>query len=54
LHAVDDVREQRYHVVVAHGHIGHDALQRNLLGRIVLVPLSASVQLSSKLCDFPL
>jgi hypothetical protein len=54
LHAVDDIWKKRDHVVVAHRHIGDDALQRNLLDCMVFVPLSSSIQFSSKLRDFAL
>lgn len=36
-HTVDDVGKQSHHIVVAHSHVGHNLLQRNLLGRVVLV-----------------
>ena len=45
LHTANNVREKRYHIIVAHGHIGHDLLEGNLLYRIVLVLFASTVQL---------
>ena len=42
LHAIDNIRKQRDHIVVAHCHVGDDSLQRDLLRRVVLVFSSAA------------
>lgn len=47
VHASDYVREEGDHVVVAHGHVGNNLLESDLLDRMVLVLLSAAVQLEA-------
>ena len=54
LHATNHVGKQSYHVIVAHGHIGNNLLQSNLLGTEVLVLLAAARKLDAELCNFPL
>ena len=45
LHAANDIREQGHHIIVAHGHIGHNLLEGDFLGCMVLVLLSTAIQL---------
>jgi len=52
-HALDDIWEQRSHVVIAHGHIGNYLLERNLLSREVFILLVA-LELGAQLGDFAL
>lgn len=52
-HALDDVGEEGGHVVIAHGHVGDNLLERNLLAGKVLVLLVA-VELGTQLCHFAL
>lgn len=47
LHAAYNIREQRHHIVITHGHIGYDLLQRNLFSSVVLVLLPAAVELET-------
>lgn len=54
LHTANNIGEQSYHVVVAHGHVGHDLLEGNLLGRVILVLLTTTVELQSQLRNFSL
>lgn len=37
VHAADDIGKQRDHVVVAHGHVGDNLLEGNLLAMVGLV-----------------
>lgn len=53
LHALNDVRKQRRHVIVAHSHISHNLLERDLLLRKVFILLIA-VELGTELGDFAL
>lgn len=54
VHTADDIREQADHIIVAHSHVGHDLLERNLFGRIVLVLLTTTAEFLAQLCDFSL
>lgn len=54
-HATHNIRKQRHHIIIAHGHIGDNLLQRNLLARKVLVLLAAALrQLETQLGHFAL
>ena len=44
-HTANNIREQGHHIIVAHGHVGHNFLEGDLLGRMVLVLLSTARQL---------
>lgn len=52
-HALDNIGEQGCHVVITHGHIGHNFLQSNLLACEVLIFLVA-LKFSTELSDFTL
>lgn len=52
-HALDNVGEEGGHVVVAHGHVGDNLLERDLLAGKVLV-LLVTVELGAELCYFAL
>ncbi len=54
MHATNHIRKQCHHVIVAHGHVGHNLFECNLLRRIVLVLLAPTVELQSQLCDLAL
>jgi len=38
---LDDIGEQGDHIVVAHGHVGNNLLESNLLAEVTLVLLSS-------------
>ncbi len=54
LHTIDDIREECNHIVIAHGHIGHDLLEGHLLESMILVFLDPIAEFQTKLCNFPL
>lgn len=54
IHATNNIGEEGDHVVVAHGHVGHNPLQGHLLGAMILILLAAAVQLESKFGNFAL
>lgn len=54
LHTVYNVWEQRHHVIVAHGHVRYDLLQRDLFGRMVFVLLPTTIQFLSQFRNFAL
>jgi hypothetical protein len=55
LHAVDDIWKECDHVIIAHGHVCNNPFQGNLLGRVVLVFLTADgLKLSPELRYFTL
>lgn len=54
MHTCDDVREEGYHIVVTHCHVGDNLFERNLLCGIVLVFLTAAIELEAQLGNFSL
>jgi len=54
LHATNNIWKQSHHIIIAHGHVGNDLLQRNLLRRMILVLLPSTVQLQPQLRYFAL
>jgi len=54
LHAADNVRKQSNHVVIAHGHVGNDLLESDLLGGVVLILFTTHGELLTELSHFPL
>jgi hypothetical protein len=52
-HALNDIGEQGSHVIVAHGHVCNNLLERYLLPRKVLV-LFVALEFSAQLRDFAL
>jgi hypothetical protein len=54
VHAADNIGKQGDHIVVAHGHVGNNLLEGDLLGGEVLVLLAAAIQLEAQLGDFAL
>ena len=54
MHACDDIWEETNHIIVAHGHVGYDLLEGDLLRRVILVFLASAVQLLTQLGHLPL
>jgi len=53
-HALHNIGEQQYHVIVAHGHVCNNALERSLFQRMVLVLLPRLSELVLEFYDFAL
>lgn len=54
LHAVDHIRKECNHIVIAHGHIGHDLLEGHLLECMILIFFDPIAEFQAELCNFPL
>lgn len=54
IHTADNIWKQSNHIIIAHGHVGDDLLESDLLGGVILVLFASANKLLSQLCYFSL